>query len=138
MKKLVKVLALVMVVAMSLALLVACAPNSDPDKAKDALKENGYTATISKDAITLGITEALLGCERGDMVAIVTGTTTDADKHLQTVTIYYFKDGAVANKVYDKVKSESDEKSKDESNWTLAKSGSMIYYGTSAAIKAAR
>lgn len=139
MKKFAKVVALVLVVAMSLALLVSCGPNSDPDKAKEALKGNGYTATISKDAISLGITEALLGCERGDMIAIVTGTKKDDDKNLQTVTIYYFKDSATANKVWDKVKSESDKESKNnESDWTTAKVGAMIYYGTSAAIKAAK
>ena len=138
MKKFARVMAVMMVAVIALAVLVSCGPNSDPDKAKDALKNNGYVTTIAKDAITLGITEALLGCERGDIVAIVTGTTTDADKNVQTVTIYYFKDGAVANKVYDKAKVESDKESKDKSSWVFAKSGAMIYYGTSAAIKAAK
>lgn len=138
MKKLVKVMALVMIVAMSLTLFVSCGPNSDPDKAGEALKKNGYSTTIAKDAASLTAIEVLLGCDRGDLVARVKGSTLDEDKKLQTVTIYYFKDGSAANKFYDKVKTESDKESKDQSSWIIAKSGAMVYYGTNAAIKAAK
>lgn len=138
MKKFAKIAALILVVVMSVALLVACAPNSDPDKAGDALKKNGYTTTVVKDAALLSAAELLLGCDRGDIVARVKGSTTDADKNFQTVTIYYFRDSAAANKFYDKVKSESDKESKDQSNWIVGKSGAMVYYGTDAAIKAAK
>ena len=73
------------------------------------------------------------------MVAIVKGSKTDDDNNLQKVTIWYFKDSAVANKVWEDAQSEANkDEDKDDKDWTVAKSGAMIYYGTSAAIKAAR
>lgn len=148
MKKFVKIIALMMIVVMSLALLVSCAPNSNPDKAAEALENNGYTTTKIKDdnpltsATFTGI-ELALGCSRGDLVARVKGVKTvekDDKKTVETVTIWYFKDAAAANKVWEKAKVEADkDENKDESKgWIVAISGAMIYYGTSAAIKAAK
>lgn len=129
MKKFAKVMALVMVAVMSLALLVSCAPNADPDKAVAALKKNGYTA--AKVPAVLGV---------GGLETTVTGTKTtedkDGNKKVETVTIMYYGSAEQAQKAYDNVKSENEKK--DESDWTVAQSGKMIYFGTSAAIKAAR
>lgn len=129
MKKIMGIMALMLVVVMSVALFAACAPNKDPDKAEQSLKKDGYTTT-NIDAV-LGV---------GGLQTTVTGTKTvedkDGNKKIESVTIMYYGSAEQANAAYDKVK--SDNKKEDESNWIIGISGSMIYFGTSAAIKAAR
>lgn len=131
MKKFAKVMALILVVAMSLALLVACAPNKDPEKAEQSLKDNGYATTNIKSLTGIG-----------GLITTVSGTKIVEDKNgnkkVESVTIMYYGSAAQANAAYDDVKSESDEKGKNESSWIIGISGSMIYFGTSAAIKAAK
>lgn len=136
MKKFAKIAALALVVVMSLAMLVACAPNSNPDKAIEALKKNGYTA--AKDT-ALSKAMQLAGIE---VNAIVSGTKTSGEgdnAKLDHVTIVYFDNADAAKNAWDKVKSfaEKDKDSKD-SDWTMAQSGKIIYYGTKDGINAAR
>ncbi|MCH5151865.1 MAG: hypothetical protein J1F65_04315 [Clostridiales bacterium] len=140
MKKFAKIMAVVLVAVMALALLVSCGPASDPDKALAALKDNGYVlAAKNTGLLSLTAVEVIVGAERGDVVAIVTGTKTDDDNKLQTITIWYFKDSAAANKAWDKAQQHANsEKDDDASDWVVAKSGAMIYYGTSQAVKDAR
>ena len=152
MKKFAKIMAVALVAVMALAVLVACAPASDPQKALDALKKHGYTTTgsaiaadnvASKTACDLmGVT---FGVKSGELIAIVTGTkleeTKDEDVNGEMVSIYYFSSSAVAKQAWEgsffqKLKEEAE---KDEDNDAIIKlSGSMIYAGTSAGIKAAR
>lgn len=139
MKKFAKIAALVMVAVMSLGLLVACGPNSDPDKAVAALKENGYTG--GKDATVIPGLLTLAQIKGVDCVVSASKVSDDKDgnKKGDTVTIVYFISADAANTAWEKMQKFSDEQNKDEnSDWTVAKSGSLIYYGTSAAIKAAR
>ena len=117
----IKIVALALIAVMACALLVACAPNSDPDKAVAALKENGYTAVKVDDYMGLdGVECAVTGVKgllSGDMVVIV-----------------YFEDRASANAAWDELKEEAE----DEENYVIEKSGKMIYFGTEEAVKAAR
>lgn len=135
MKKFVKIMSVALVAVMCLALLVACGPtpNSDPDKAVESLKKNGYTAT--KDTIATPAALALIGIKGVDCA--VTGVKKENDD-VETVTIIYFIDSAAAKAAWEGVKkyAEDDDES-DDSDWSINKSGAMIYYGTSAAIKAA-
>lgn len=138
MKKFAKIAALALVVVMSLAMLVACAPNSNPDKALEALKKNGYTA--AKDANVVPAALTLLGVKGVDTV--ISGTKSSGegdDAKVDHVTVIYFASADQAKAAWDKVKSyaEKDEDSKD-SDWTITQSGKMIYYGTKAGIAAAR
>ncbi|MBR7177478.1 MAG: hypothetical protein IKD26_04630 [Clostridia bacterium] len=134
MKKFTKILALALVAIMSLVVFAACAPNADPVKAEAALKENGYTV------INLPV---LLGFK--DVDCVVTGSLLvegegDEEDKLEHVTIVYFESEEAAEAAWEKMQdyaAEEDEDSKD-SDWTIKLSGAMIYYGTSAAIKAAR
>ena len=127
-----------MVVVMSLAMLVACAPNSNPDKALEALKKNGYTA--AKDANVVPAALTLVGVKGVDTV--ISGTKSSGegdDAKVDHVTVIYFASADQAKTAWDKVKSyaEKDKDSKD-SDWTITQSGKMIYYGTKAGIAAAR
>lgn len=138
MKKFAKIAALALVVVMSLAMLVACAPNSNPDKAIEALKKNGYTA--AKDANVVPAALTLVGVKGVDTV--ISGTKSSGegdDAKVDHVTVIYFASADQAKTAWDKVKSyaENDKDSKD-SDWTITQSGKMIYYGTKAGIAAAR
>ncbi len=138
MKKFAKIAALALVVVMSLAMLVACAPNSNPDKAIEALKKNGYTA--AKDANVVPAALTLVGVKGVDTV--ISGTKSSGegdDAKVDHVTVIYFASADQAKTAWDKVKSyaEKDKDSKD-SDWTITQSGKMIYYGTKAGIAAAR
>ena len=137
MKKLTKILTLVLLVVMCLTVLTACAPNADPDKAVDALKRNGYTAG-KEDGLLSGILS--LGLEGLD--CIVSGSKSvegeDGKTKIEHVTIYYFEDADAAKASFEKLQDKSDEDKDDETDWVFKQSGAMIYYGTKAAVKAAR
>ena len=135
MKKFAKITAVALVVVMALAALVACAPNSDPDKAVEALKKNEYAA--AKDIVLAGILKAL-GINGLEAVVKGTKTVKDGDNNkLETVTIVYFTDSAAAKDAWEKVKNYAEDNKESDSDWTVKQSGAMIYWGTKAAINAA-
>ena len=104
MKKFAKIAALALVVVMSLAMLVACAPNSNPDKALEALKKNGYTA--AKDANVVPAALTLVGVKGVDTV--ISGTKSSGegdDAKVDHVTVIYFASADQAKAAWDKVKS---------------------------------
>lgn len=135
MKKFVKVLALTLVLVMSVAMLASCgAPNKDPEKALEALKENEYNA--AKDSTIIPVALALVGVK--DIDCVVSGTAKIDDK-LEHVTIIYFEDKDAAEAAWEKVQEYAEDKKSDEdTDWVIKKSGAMIYYGTSAGVKAAK
>lgn len=132
MKKSLKIVAVLLVAVMALGVLVACAPNADPDKAVAALKEAGYEA---KNFPSTG----LFGRE-----CYVIGTKIFKDDEGNTktefITIYYYKTNEDAVEAWESIKAEAEksDKKEDDSDWQVGSSGKMIWYGTSAAIKAAR
>ena len=133
MKKFAKIAALALVVVMSLAMLVACAPNSNPDKALEALKKNGYTA--AKDATILPAAYKLV---TGKSISAVVSGTKIADGKTDTVTIVYFESSKDAKDSFESLSKKADEDKKDESDWVCKQSGSLIYWGTKEGVKAAR
>ena len=144
MKKFVRILALCLAALMLTVSLVACtAPAKNPDKAVEALEKNGYSAKKFDSGLSLAAFKAL----GYDLTAIVSAsnlTTDDADNPIiEHVTIYYFADKENAKKAMAEVeKYANDDKEAEEtedSNWIAPKqSGSIIYYGTKAAVKAAK
>ena len=127
-------IALCLVVVLCCGLLAACGgPNTDPDAAKAALEKNGYTALKIEygfnlqSALLLGLTAA--GVD--DIDTVVNGT-----KDSETVTIIYFDSAEDAKEEMDDVQDYVEKISGD--NWICKQSGNMIYYGTEAAIKAAK
>lgn len=137
MEKLTKILAVLLLSVLCLTVLVACAPNSDPDKAVAALKENGYNAGKDEGILT-GI--ASLGLK--GLKCIVTGSKSVEDKNGETkvehITIYYFYDADSAEAAFEKLQDKSEDEKEEETDWVFEQSGAMIYYGTNAAVKAAR
>ena len=137
MKKFTKTMAVALVAVLALAALVACAPASDPDKAVAALKKHEYTA--AKDSVLIPGALKLVGVK--DIEVVVTGSKTvknDDGSKVESVTIVYFASSAAAKDAWSKVEEYAKKDNKDNSSdWTVKQSGAMIYWGTSAAIKAA-
>lgn len=137
MKKFAKIMAVALVVVMTMALLVACGPASDPDKALAALKKHEYTA--AKDALVVPIALKALGVKGVETVISGSKSVKDGDKtKVETVTVIYFTDAKAAKDAWSKVQEFANGENKDkDSDWTVKQSGAMIYYGTKAGINAA-
>ena len=138
MKKSIKVLAVVLTFVMLALTLTSCAPKSDPDKAVNALKKKEYVA--AQDTAIVPAAIKLLTGKNVD--SFVSGTKTvedkDGNKTTETVGIVYFATKKDANEAWEKMKDYANDQNKDKSSdWQIKKSGKMIYWGTSAAIKAA-
>ena len=134
MKKLLKITALSLALLMMVLTLASCgAPNKDPAKAKAALEGNGYVVTL-KDGKLVEIVASALGIDDLD-AQIVAVSKEDIDDY---ITIYYFETKDAANAAWEKIEEEADEKMKDEEDVVLKKSGTMIYYGSKNAVKAAK
>ena len=134
-KSIVKILALSLVAVMMCVVLVSCGgPNADPEKAAKALKDNDYAVeTIENSGLGALAMAAFAAAGIEDLDCVVTATNKDGEH----VTIFYFEDSKAANAEWEDVKGYFEDK-EDDSDWTIKKSGAMIYYGTSAGIKAAK
>ena len=134
MKKTIKLIALMLVLVLSVVTLASCLPpNSNPEKAIASLKENDYKA--AEDDTLLPLIFAGLGIK--DVDVVVTGSAIVDDK-FEHVTIIYFEDADAAKAAWEDVKeyAEKEDKEEKDTDWTIAKFGKMIWYGTEAAIKA--
>jgi len=129
MKKATRIVALLLLSVMCVSLLVACAPNSDPAKAKEALEKNDYTVT-SYNTTNLKMILSALEIDADDgLETYVRGTN---EKKL-SVTILYFDNNKNAKAYWDEHKSDLEEK-----NETAGCSGKVVYYGHKDAVKSAR
>lgn len=132
MKKTLRLIALSLVLVMAVLALASCgAPNSDPDKAKKALEEEGYTVILIDSEAALATYKALYG---GDLEAVLTATKGLLSGN--ALTILYYGSSADADAAYDAVKKES-EKKDDDSDYEFKKSGKMVWFGHKDAVKAA-
>ncbi len=134
MKKALRVLALSIVLVTLVAAFASCgAPAKDPADALAALKENEYAAAEDKFIIPLALKAA--NVQKVDTVVSGTKVTEDGTEH---ITIVYFEDKDAANDAWEKVEKYAEDNKKDDSDWVVKKSGAMIYFGTSAGVKAAK
>ncbi len=130
MKKLLRRLTLAILAVMLTFTLVACAPNSDPSKAKAALEKNNYTAAkIDADGsiLEIGVITAMKLAGISNIVSVVTGDNGEGE----SVVIIYFSDK-------DAAKAELEDVQNYAGDAEVKLSGSMIYFGTEEGIKAAR
>ncbi len=136
MKKAIKILSFALVLVLCTLMFASCgAPNSDPNDALAALKDNDYKAAIKDSTVTPTIL-AGLGISDVDCVVSASGIK---DKKFESVTIVYFESSEDANDAWEKMqKYAEDEKDDDAEDWVCKKSGKMIYFGTPNAIKAAK
>ena len=137
MKKTIRILALAMVTVMLCLTLASCGgPNADPDKAVEALKDNGINWAGKDTTIIPGLLK-LAGVD--DVDCVVSGTGKIDDKYAH-ITVIYFEDAKAATEAMENVEkyANDDKKEAEESDWVFKKSGKMIYYGTKDAVKAAK
>jgi len=134
MKKTLRLLALSIVLVTLVAAFASCGgPAKDPADALAALKENEYAAAEDKYIVPL----ALKAANVQKVKTVVSGTkiTEDGTEH---ITIVYFEDKDAANDAWENVEKYANNNAKNESDWVVKKSGAMIYFGTSAGVKAAK
>ena len=132
MKKLVKISALALVLIMMVAVFASCAaPAKDPKDAKKALEDAGYEVTLID-----GDMAAMIGV-KGLEAAIMAYSEENED---DGVFIYYFEDKDAANEAWEDIEKEVEElkKANEDVEFIVKKSGTMIWYGTKDAIKAAK
>lgn len=120
-KKILSVVAVLVLAAILSVALVACIP-SDPDKAAANLKDEGYVSVP-------------FGVPVGNVDDVVFATKGD-----EGILILYFKDSAEAKEFY-----ESDEAQEikeflfdDSETFVFKRQGKLVYIGTEAGVKAAR
>jgi hypothetical protein len=129
MKKSIRLIALALVTVMACLALVSCGgPNSDPEKAKDALKDAGYTVVLNDGDGLIG--GALLpdGVE-AQLVAYKDG---------EYIAISYYDDTDALNDAWDEAQDEAKELEEEYEDLVCKKSGKMIYVGTKQAVKDAQ
>jgi hypothetical protein len=137
MKKTLKLFVLALAVAMICLTLASCvAPNSDPDKAVQNLKDNNIAWAV-KDEYGTPAALKILGVDGVDCAVSGTG---EIDGKYAHITIIYFDEAKDAKEAYEKIEEYSEKYQKDteDSDWVLKKSGKMIYFGTKDAVKAAK
>jgi len=138
MKKTLRIVAIAMVAVMLCLSLASCGgPNADPDKALEALEDNGVKWAAKDDTILPGIL-ALGGIEGVDCVVSGTGKIDDEYAH---ITIIYFEEAEDAKNEWEDVQEYAEEEKDDDakdSEWVCKKSGKMIYFGTKNAVAAAK
>ena len=133
-----KILSIVLCFILIALALVACAPKKDPEKAKASLESNGYEIHDTVDYLA-GIASAIMG-SKIDATVTATKEEKDADGNSKTeyIVIIYYKTSADAKAAWeDAQKNAEEDKTGDDSDWVVARSGRMIYWGTKAAVKAA-
>lgn len=118
MKKLLKSLLAVMLVAITAFSLASCGVNTDPVKAAENLSAKGYeVATLHDDGSLIAGTAAQAGIEMAvagfgvsasDVDYIVSGGK-ESEADYETIVIYYCKTDDAANKIYESYKGLYDE-----------------------------
>lgn len=144
-----KILAVILVVALLATVLCACVP-SDPAKAKENLKKNGYTITPNIGSIldlgeSFGVNtkyEEVVAATNGDEFVTITyfKTTDDAKSFLKEL-----KDNKKESKEKLKKAKDSGDISNDDykkaidkmNSYKFGRNGKAVYYGTKAGVKAA-
>ena len=135
MKKTLRLVALSLVLVTLVAAFASCGgPAKNPDDAKAALKENGYTVVESELLLTGAL--SLAGIK--DVDSVVSGSAVIEEK-FESVTILYCEKKDAAHEAWENAqKYANDEKSDKAENWVVKKSGAMIYFGTPNGVKAAK
>lgn len=128
-KTIIKLLALTLVVVMACAMLVSCGgPNADPEKAKEALEDAGYTVVLNTGS----------GLISGAMLPDKLEASLVAYKNGEYIAISYYKDAKDVNEAWDDAQEEAEKLEDKYEGIVCKKSGKMIYIGTEQAVKDAK
>ena len=141
MKKFLKAMLAAMLIAITAVTVCSCGVPSDPAKAKENLKKNGYAVddTVVTAAIKVVTLVPYGATFPQNIVSSLWATNADGE----TVLIVYCKDADSAKKVneisrklYDEVK-KKDRENDTKTDIRSGMSGKVVYIGTKAGVKAA-
>ena len=140
MKKRIALISSVLVIVLACAVLfAACAPASDPQKARDNLEDKGYSVILDSSIQPAALT--LIGVKGVDTVLEASYSKDDQSEYL---CVLYFDSSKKMKEAWEKAKEYAEDEGKDnkekddDSDWVVGKSGKMIWYGTKNAVKASR
>ncbi len=147
MKKLLKSLLAVMLIAMMAFSFTSCGVAKNPEKAEKKLKDAGYEVEVVDEELGLAMYVEAYDLEKGDIECVI-----DAQKDSDGVTIYYCANAKAAKKIYDALKKDFDEMKEEIKKLSgtekelaeeyldkikYGKSGKVVYVGTKNGVKAA-
>ena len=135
MKNVLRLVALSLVLLVMLGALVSCGgPNADPEKAEKALKDNDYDVEVIDSKIAL----ALLGLSDDvDNIECVIMASSEEDRD-DGIFIFYFEEKEDADNAFESLEEYAEKAMEDNDDIVIKKSGKMVYFGTKAAVKAAK
>ena len=136
MKKFLKSLLAVMLIAIMALSLTSCGVPSDPAKAKENLTKNEFTVDETAGALAVGVyVTAAYGLSASKNIGKVILASKDSD----SVLIVYSEDAELLEKLHKDLEALYAEVVKDDEEVDLekGKSGDCVWVGTSAGVKAA-
>lgn len=148
MKKLLRSLLAVMLIAMMAVSFTSCGVAKNPDKAEKKLDKAGYEVMVIDDEASLNYFAKMYDLEDGDIECIVRATKGD-DEYVQ---IIYCANAKAAKAIYKEIKKEmkeykeeikdleGDEKKEAKEalkDMKYGKSGKVVYSGSKKGVKAA-
>lgn len=134
-KSMIRILALVTVVVLSCVALTSCGlfPPTDPFDAKANLERNEYrTAKYDTDSAEAVFLIGLRAADVDDFTCVVTG-----EKDGEYVAIIYFESADHAKAEFEDVEKYAKDRSNYKEDWKIKQIGTIVYYGSELAIKAA-
>lgn len=142
MKRTVHVISLLLAVLLLCGMLVSCAakPLLDSAKVTEALAAAEYTLSFGSEDLIGSYREAGIDLDQKLMAVHSTRKDGSKEKIVQYVAIYYFPDVDTAKAAMERVVTEAAaEKTTEHPDWNEpVRYLNIIYYGTAAAIDAAR
>ncbi len=134
-KTMIRILSLITVLILSCVALTSCGlfPPTDPFDAKANLERNEYRAAkYDTDGAESVLLIGLYAADVDDFTSVVTG-----EKDGEYVAIIYFETADHAKAEFDDVEEYAKDRSNYKEDWKIKQIGSIVYYGSELAIKAA-
>lgn len=140
MKRFVQSLALMLVTVLLCGVLTSCSRFPDSTKAEEALVAAEYTVTFGDSGVISTYMSMGIDLDEKLMARYSVYDTSTRTTIVQYAAVYYFADAENAKKAMEHVVTDAAaEKSDEYTDWVEpTRSGSIIYYGTPAAIEAAK
>ena len=134
-KSTIRILSLITVLVLSCVALTSCGlfPPTDPFDAKANLERNEYfTQKLDTDTAETFFLIGLHAAGVNDFTSVVTG-----EKDGEYVAIIYFKSSDYAKAEFGEVEAYAKEHVKYKEDWKIKQFGTIVYFGSELAIKAA-
>ena len=133
-----KLVALLLLVCVSLCIVSCGSIANDPNAIKANLEDAGYTVVVYTEGTMLDAMALQFGAEDGDITAVLVGNKGDDD----AIFIVFSADADAAKAIEDNIADQFDDlkasAAEEGMEIEMGRDGEVVYYGTKAAIKAAK